>query len=459
MGIKETVEKGAKEATLAAAAELLERNPEKNVDKIFSLVKKLAKDEDSKRQIDDVYGYYKDMPSVHEYIQHILTSTDKRCLKKFFMNFLGNATWYGVPKRARYLEGEDTKIPFVLLISPSMRCNLRCIGCYAADYDKHEGLSFEEVDRIVGEARDLGIHYIVVLGGEPFFNEFMLDIYEKYDDIMFTPFTNGTLFNEKLADKLQQLGNVMPMFSLEGFEKETDIRRGKGTFAKVMNGMDLLKEKGIPFGVSSATSRYNMETVTSDEFINMLIEKGALMSWYFIYMPIGDAPNIDYMLTPEQRIELGRRTRKIRTTMPYFTIDFFNDAPYVGGCISGKYYCHINSNGDVEPCIFAHFACDNVREKSLLEVFRGPFFKELRKRQPYNDNLLLPCMMIDNPNQIREIVKTVNAHATEPSAEKMINDEEFMKELDNLAASFKPYAEKAWEEDFNCTGNYKMSKG
>ncbi|WP_032121266.1 radical SAM protein [Clostridium amazonitimonense] len=459
MSIKETMEKGAKELTLSTIAELLDKKPEKNVEKLFSLARKLARGEEAQTQVENVYGYYKNNPATYEYIQNILKTTDKKCMKKFFVNFLGNATWYGMPKRGRYLEEEDTKVPFVILISPSMRCNLRCTGCYAADYDKKDDLTYEEVDRIVGEARDLGIYYIVVLGGEPFFNEYMLDIYEKYNDILFTPFTNGTLFDEKLADRVKGLGNVFPMFSLEGFEEETDSRRGKGTFAKVMHGMELLKERGVLFGVSSATSKFNVDTVVSDEFIDMLIEKGCKMSWYFMYMPVGDNPDVNSMLTPEQRVDLGRKTRKIRSTKPYFTIDFFNDAPYVGGCIAGKYYCHINSKGDVEPCIFAHFACDNVKDKSLIEVFRGPFFKELRARQPYNENLLLPCMMVDNTEVIREVIEKTKAYATHPGANRMINDEEFMKELDNYAKEFKPYAEKAWKDDFNCTGNYSMSKG
>ena len=249
------------------------------------------------------------------------------------------------------------------------------------------------------------------------------------------------------------------MFSLEGFEKETDSRRGKGTFEKVMKGMNLLKEKGIPFGVSSAVSTYNMETVSSDEFIDMLIKKGSRMSWYFIYMPVGDKPNVKDMLKPEQRIELGRRARNIRSNKPYFTIDFFNDAPYVGGCIAGKYYCHINSNGDVEPCIFAHISVDNIKDKSLIDIFRGDLFKELRKRQPYNDNMLMPCMMIDNPKVIREVAESVKAHPTEASADAMLNDENFQKELDKLAGEFKSYADEAWKKDFNSKGNDSFSKG
>lgn len=459
MKVTETMEKGVKDVLVKKGIDLLSKDPEKNVDKLFDIVKKAVKDEDNLAKVNSVQGYYNDIPSVHEYIQGILKNTDKKCLEKLFTNFFANAVWYGIPKRGKLLEEKDIKTPFVILLSPSMRCNLRCTGCYAANYSKEDDIPYEEVDRIVKEGRDLGIYYFIILGGEPFFNEYMLDIYEKYNDVMFTPFTNGTLFDEKLADKLKELGNVVPMLSLEGFEEETDARRGKGVFKKVMHGMDLLRERGVLFGVSSATGRHNVDTVSSDAFIDMLIEKGAKMSWFFIFMPVGDAPDVNLMLTPEQRLMLGRRVRKIRTTKPYFAIDFFNDAPYVGGCIAGKYYCHINSHEDVEPCIFAHFATENLKGKPLLEVFKSSFFKELRSRQPYNDNLLLPCMMIDNPEVVREVVDSTGAKPTDKGAEMMIHDEKFKKDLDKLAEDFKPHAEKAWKEEFNSTGNYEMSKG
>lgn len=461
MGLKDNFEKKAKEAVIKTGFQLLEKNPEKNVEKIFSIIRKSVKGEFAKQRVDNVYKYYEENEATNTYIQGILKNTNKNCLKKFFANFFGNATWYGIPKRKNIGDENDTKIPFTILISPSMRCNLTCTGCYAANYSRKDDIPFEEADRIISEARDLGIYYIVVLGGEPFFNEYMLDIYEKYDDVFFTPFTNGTLFNEELADKLAKLGNVMPMFSLEGWEEQTDARRGKGTFNAVMHGMDLLRERGIPFGVSSAASNQNVEIVTDEKFIDMLIGKGALMSWYFMFMPIGDNPvqEMDLMLSPEQRIYLGRRTKKIRTTKPYFTIDFFNDAPYVGGCIAGKFYCHINSKEDLEPCIFAHFATDNVKNKPLLDAFKAPYFKEIRSRQPYSENLLRPCMMVDNPEEIRDIFDKTGAYGTHPSAELMVKDKEFMDKLDKLAEDFKPVADKAFEDDFNGTGNYKMSRG
>lgn len=441
--------------------QIIDKNPEKNINKLFELAEKASKDDFTKSKIISIKNYYNEVPSIREYIKNILKDTNKNCLKKFYSNFIGNAIWYGVNKREKVGIKNHTKIPFTILISPSMRCNLKCTGCYAANYSKKDDIPYKEVDRLIKEARDAGIYYIIILGGEPFFNEYMLDIYKKYNDMYFTPFTNGTLFDKKLADKLADLGNVMPMFSIEGWQKETDLRRGEGVFNFVIKGMEMLNERGILFGASSATSNKNVNIVTSEKFINMLIDKGCKMIWYFMFMPVGDDPisEMKYMLSPEERIKLGRSSRKIRSTKPIFTIDFFNDAPYVGGCISGKYYCHINSKEDMEPCIFSHFATMNVKDKPLMEAFKSPYFKNLRSRQPYNKNLLMPCPMIDNPGNIRDIVKETNAYPTHPSAELMIKDKEFMKKLDRLAEEFKPVAQKAFEEDFNNKGNYDMSKG
>lgn len=459
MKVTEVMGNTLRRTIISKGVELLGKDPDKNIDKLFNLIRKMIKDEDSLNKINAVYDSYENNPAIKNYIHNMVKTTDPKCMAKLFTNFFVNSVWYGMPKRAKLLQEEGIKTPFTILISPSMRCNLKCTGCYASNYSKEDDIPYEEVDRIVKEARDLGIYFFIVLGGEPFFNKDMIKIYEKYNDMVFVPFTNGTLFNEELADKIKDLGNVLPMFSLEGFEEETDARRGEGIFKSVMNGMELLKERGVLFGVSSAVGRHNIDTVISDKFIDMLIEKGAKMSWYFIFMPVGENPDFNLMLTPKQRLKLGEGVRRIRSTKPYFAIDFFNDAPYVGGCIAGKYYCHINSKEDVEPCIFAHFATDNLKGKPLVEAFKTDFFKELRNNQPYNENLLLPCMMIDNPEVIRNIAKKVGANPTDKGAEMMLHDKKFQAKLNKISQEFKPHAEKAWKDDFDATGNYSMSKG
>ena len=81
-----------------------------------------------------------------------------------------------------------------------------------------------------------------------------------------------------------------------------------------------------------------------DKFNNFMIQNGALIGWHFLFMPVnGKKPDLSLMPTPKQRQWMLQRDREIRATKPLFIIDFWNDAPYVGGCIAGKYYAHINS--------------------------------------------------------------------------------------------------------------------
>ena len=73
-------------------------------------------------------------------------------------------------------------------------------------------------------------------------------------------------------------------------------------------------------------------------------------------------------------------------------MDFRNDGEYVKGCIAGgRYYLHINANGDIEPCAFIHYSDSNIHEKTLLEAYRSPLFMAYRNSQPFNQNHLCPC--------------------------------------------------------------------
>jgi len=437
--MSDLLEMKIKSNVLKLATQIIKKQDENSINNFFKLAMKSTKNHEINGYVSKVHEFYNKDEHVKTYIHNILKDTDRNCLDKFVTNFLGNHNWYGMSKRDEVGELNDTKIPYTALISPSMRCNLSCSGCYSADYSMKDDLDFNKVDELVSEMRSLGIYWVIILGGEPFFNDYMLDIYAKYDDMYFTPFTNGTLFTEQLADQLKNLGNVMPMFSLEGYEDETDSRRGPGTYQAVMNGMELLSDRGVLYGVSSATSKGNLETVTSSEFIDTLIEKGSKMNWYFMFMPVGETPveDMSYMLSPEERMYLGKRVNDIRVSKSYFAIDFFNDAPYVNGCIAGREYFHINSKLDLEPCIFSHFATDNLKNKTLLEGLQSSFFSGIRSKQPYNDNLLMPCMMIDNPHVIRDIVNEYNAYPTHSSAELMITDQVFMDKLDDHAEAYQ----------------------
>ncbi len=383
-------------------------------------------------------------------LKYVLDNASPACKKGLVKNFLVNHLIIGNYKREKLIK-KGNIVPFLLVLSPTMTCNLSCFGCYAGEYTKEKELDFKTVDRILTEAKKLGIYFITISGGEPFYWPHFLKILEKHNDIFFMVYTNGTLIDEKLAKKLSKLGNAMPAISVEGFEKETDARRGKGTFKKVMKAMDNLKKYGVIFGFSATLTKNNFNPIASSRFIDFYVKKGCVYGWYFLYVPIGKKPNINLMATPEQRLKLRNFTAEVRDTKPIFVGDFWNDGPFVDGCIAaGKNegYLHITSKGDVEPCVFLHFAVDNIKNKSLKKAFNSGFFREIQKRQPYCENLLTPCALIDNPHIIREVVKKYNAKPTHPGADNVIKDKKVMKHLDDYSVKVKKLFEPLWQEKY-----------
>ena len=105
--------------------------------------------------------------------------------------------------------------------------------------------------------------------------------------------------------------------------------------------------------------------IGSEEYFDQMIGMGAKFAWFFTYMPVGKGAVKELMATAEQREMMYHRIREYRRTKPIFTVDFWNDGEYVGGCIAGgRCYCHINANGDIEPCAFIHYSDSNIREKN-----------------------------------------------------------------------------------------------
>ena len=247
---------------------------------------------------------------------------------------------------------------------------------------------------------------------------------------------------------MQEVGNFYLAISLEGFEGVNDLRRGEGVYGKVMKAMDLLKEHGLVFGTSICYTSKNIETVTSDEFVDLMINKGVRYAFYFHYMPVGNDAAVELLPSIEQRVYIKQRIRDIRnmTNGPgIFTMDFQNDGEFVGGCIAGgRNYFHINANGDAEPCVFIHYSDSNIREKSLLEILKSPLFMAYRNNQPFNENHLRPCPMLENPEILQRMVKETRAKSTDLQSPETV--EHLCGKCSEYAKKWAGVADKIWKE-------------
>jgi MoaA/NifB/PqqE/SkfB family radical SAM enzyme len=426
------------------ALSLLSSSPKGNLIRLTRLAEKIPQKASYHEKIEWIRDLFKkDHPSL-EIARRILRESSLKQKEKM-VHFLVDQFLEGTNRRKEFGSRTGYYPPRAMLISPTMRCNLNCYGCYAGDYSKEEELKAEEIHRVLNEAENMGIHLVVVLGGEPFLRKDLFEIYREHPRMIFHVFTHGGFLDESTVENIADLGNVSPALSLEGYEEETDRRRGKGHFQKVVRGMALLRKAKVLFACSLTQTRENTDILTSDAFIDFLIEKGTFLVWYFMCFPVGRNPDIRRMPTPQQRDQLRRALPRFRATKPVLFVDFWNDGRLTHGCMAGgRMYFHINARGDLEPCVFCHFASDNIKGKSLLEALDSPFFREIRSRQPYLDNLLRPCLLIDRPEIGREMASMPGVYFTHPGAETFFSH--LSKDIDQYAKEYGAIADQAWEE-------------
>lgn len=427
----------------------LEKDPVNNFPKLIDWAGKIPMLEGQREQYDAIINAWNDT-NWHKFIKRILTEIHPNLRKIFLMNLAVNAGIEGIKLIEKSKLKYNCNIPWAVLMDPTSACNLQCIGCWASEYEKNDSMDYETLSNIIKQGKELGTYTYIYSGGEPLVRkDDLINLAREHNDCIFLAFTNGTLFDEKFAKQLQEVGNLTFAISIEGFEEETDMRRGQGTYKKVIKGMDMLKEHGIPFGFSTCYHSKNEEVISTEEYIDYMIEKGCYFGWYFTYMPLGKDAVTDLLATPEQREHMYYKIREFRKTKPIFTLDFWNDGEYVDGCIAGgRKYLHINANGDVEPCAFIHYSNANIKEVSLIEALQQPLFQQYRKHQPFNQNLLRPCPLLDNPEMLKKMVHVSNAHSTQPVDRENVDD--LTNKTIQAADQWAPVAEELWEKSHSC---------
>ncbi len=438
-----------KKTALRTALGYIEKDPEKNLLQLMDWVDRLAGDGPNsfpvqraafRRVLEDPDS------NMYQLIMNVIRDTDREVLKRTFENFFLNASIIGWPRQQSYRDKLGCNIPWAILMDPTSACNLHCTGCWAAEYGNKLNLTYEELSDIIRQGKELGVYMYILSGGEPTVRKKdVLRLCEEHSDCQFLAFTNGTLIDEDFAREMLRVKNFIPAISVEGFAEATDFRRGAGTYQAVMDAMAVLRRNRLPFGISCCYTSKNIDSISSDAFIDHMVASGAKFAWYFHYMPVGNGAVTELLPTPEQRTAMYRRVREFRRTKPLFALDFQNDGEYVHGCIAGgRNYLHINANGDVEPCAFIHYSDANIREKTLLEALQSPLFMAYHDNQPFNCDHLRPCPMLENPEALERMVRQSGAKSTD--LESPESAEHLCGKCRAYADAWAPVADQLWAQ-------------
>lgn len=447
MAVVRQFKEGTAKQASRMLVELLDRISEERLIQMLELAKKLSRDREVLDAVSAIQEFFSSNHPSKEIFYRVLDKIPKKNRYSVYNSLFNNGWFVGGPKRDAFEKEHKVRPPFLVILSPTFRCNLRCKGCYTLGYGLKPELDYEVVKRLLAECMDMGTYFITVLGGEPLMYPHLFQMIEEHPQIFFQVYTNGTLLTAETAQLFTDLGNTLVVISIEGDEKETDSWRGKGVYKEIMQGFENLSTANMIFGTSATVTSDNEPVVSSFEFVDQMIKLESIAQNYFLYVPVNGRADLNLMATPEQRNHLRKQVLAVRKSRPIFVLDFWNDGPYVCGCIAaGRRYLHVNAKGDIEPCVYTHVAMDNIKNTSLTEALKSPLFKSIRSHQPHNGNHLRPCMIIDNPHVLREIINEAKPYYTHRGAEEIFTGK--AAEMDAYAARYAVLADRIWEEEY-----------
>lgn len=302
---------------------------------------------------------------------------------------------------------EGIPVPPVMIFSITNECNLNCKGCYnkALRVRSKKELDTAEIIDILGQAKKLGISFIVVAGGEPFVRKDFLEIVKTFPELIFLVFTNGLLIEGNLLEEIKKNRNVVPIISIEGRSKQTDLRRGEGVFRLLKTVIRKLKKESVFFGTSLTMTRQNFELVTDLDFVTDLTRKGCKVFFYVEYAPIVEGTE-DWILTGEQRKKVPVIMEDYRKRFSALFTGLPAEEDLFGGCLSaGRGFIHLNAEGDLEPCPFAPFSDVNLRDMTLKEALQSRLLEEIRKNQFMLDESGGGCSLWANRKWVESLLK------------------------------------------------------
>ncbi|WP_230398470.1 radical SAM protein [Novisyntrophococcus fermenticellae] len=314
-------------------------------------------------------------------------------------------------KKRRSAKEQGENIPPFLIASITSSCNLHCAGCYArsnhacSDDEGVSQLRKADWEKIFLEARELGIGFILLAGGEPMMRRDVIASAASIPEIIFPVFTNGTIMDDKYMSMFDQSRNLVPVISIEGHEQSTNQRRGDGVYQKVISSMNSLKKKNLTFGTSITLTTENIKEVTSDSFLHTLREAGAKVVFYVEFVPVAEETR---NLAPgdAEREWLKVRLQEIREEYrDMIFISFPGDEKTSGGCLAaGRGFFHINSHGGAEPCPFSPYSDINVKDTSLKEAIYSKLFQKLQNQDVLMEEHAGGCVLFEKKEQVEALL-------------------------------------------------------
>lgn len=289
---------------------------------------------------------------------------------------------YGTFSEHMHTKSSLERIPLNGSFEVTMRCNVRCQHCYLPMSQRagsgRDELSLDEIKRILDEVAEAGTLWLLLTGGEPFLRKDFLEIYNytKRKGFITSIFTNGTLLTPAIADHLAEWRPFGIEISLYGATQETyeQVTGIPGSFARCLQGIELLLERNLPLQLKSVLMTLNQHEMT------MMKEFSESLGLEFRFDPVinagidGDPHPTQFRLAPEKILvfeadDPGRSKNWPEAFEEYKNLEITSRQMYT--CGAGRNTFHIDAYGNLSMCMTARTPSFDLRQGSFKQGWDG----------------------------------------------------------------------------------------
>jgi heme b synthase len=310
-------------------------------------------------------------------------------------------------------ENPHTYQPRLVAWEITRSCNLNCVHCRAASgRGPYSGeLDTEKCLEVLDQIVQTGKPIIILTGGEPLLRKdvFKLAQYGTDLGLRVVMATNGTLLTQAIAEELTASGIKRVSISIDGADAQEhdQFRKVPGAFLGALDGIELLKSRGIEYQINTTVTKHNLHHV--GKILDMAIELGAVAHHLFLLVPTGRAKDmIDQEIEALEYEELLHWFSDMRNKTPlhlkatcaphYYRIlrqeahakgekvDFetYGLDAVTRGCLGGTSFCFVSYDGVVQPCGYLELNCGDLKQSSFKSIWENSeVFLQLRDFTAY----------------------------------------------------------------------------
>lgn len=279
------------------------------------------------------------------------------------------------------------RVPWLIELSVTYRCQCRCEHCSVANYISEAGsqreMDTDEIEKILSQAVEMGIPKVDYFGGEPLIRKDIVELVRRGSrkGLYISITTNGYLLTKELTRDLKKAGISCINVSLDSVsEEEHDrLRKLPGLYKKALDAIRFCRAEGIPCVVSTYVTRGRIRNFASGKSDDSDLTKILNLSRRLkaaavrILFPIiaGEWVADDKMEFTQK--EAGFVIDNIDHSFAFIEGAFsVKDNKKVCQSLRGKMF-NISPYGDMQLCVAFTDVFGNIKDKPLKELLNNMY--------------------------------------------------------------------------------------